>query len=58
MGSTVDAPVSLANVRTDTKAALVVVRRGYALLENPDAFAFCETIAGESQARYETAGSL
>lgn len=49
-----------ANVRSDTNEALGVVKGRYKVLQNREAFTFVDDIVGngETEVRYETAGSL
>lgn len=49
-----------ANVRSDTNEVLGVVKGRYKVLQNTEAFSFVDGIIGngESEVRYETAGSL
>ena len=51
-------PDRVANVRTDTRAVLGIVSRGYTVFQNRDSFDFMDAIVGEKLAMYETAGSL
>ncbi|MBI1338469.1 MAG: DUF932 domain-containing protein [Phycisphaera sp.] len=48
----------VANVRTDTKAVLGVVGKGYHVFQNREAFDFMDAIVGDKLAMYETAGAL
>jgi phage/plasmid-like protein (TIGR03299 family) len=48
----------VANVRTDTRAVLGVVGRGYHVFQNREAFDFMDAIVGDKLAMYETAGGL
>ena len=55
---TVQAPQQVANVRTDTRAVLGVVGRGYRVFQNLEAFEFMDALVGDKLAMYETAGAL
>ena len=48
----------VANVRSDTRETLGVVSDDYRLLQNGDAFEFCEQLARSAGAKYHTAGSI
>lgn len=49
-----------ANVRSDTNEALGIVKGRYKVLQNSEAFGFLDDVVGngETEVRYETAGSL
>ncbi|OAI41893.1 hypothetical protein AYO40_06935, partial [Planctomycetaceae bacterium SCGC AG-212-D15] len=47
-----------ANVRSDTRAVLGVVGKGYRPLQNHEAYAFMDDVVGAGLAKYETAGCL
>jgi len=51
-------PDKYVTYRTDTNAGLGVVGKGYKPLQNTDAFKFFDTLVGEGEAIYETAGVL
>jgi phage/plasmid-like protein (TIGR03299 family) len=51
-------PDRVANVRSDTKAVLGVVSRGYKIFQNSEAFDFMDALVGDKLAMYETAGGL
>lgn len=55
-----EVPGYFANVRTDTKEALGVVKSRYRIVQNNEAFDFVDAIVGgnDIECRYETAGSL
>ena len=57
-GVAIRVPDHVANVRTDTKAVLGVVGKGYHVFQNQNAFDFMDAIVGDKLAMYETAGSL
>lgn len=48
----------LAIVRADTQAVLGLVSEKYKIVQNRDAFSFFDTLVGEGQAIYESAGAL
>jgi len=48
----------VANVRTDTRAVLGVVGKGYTVFQNRDAFDFMDSLVGDKLAMFETAGAL
>lgn len=47
-----------ANVRQDTQEVLGVVGSDYCILQNKEAFRFCDALVGEAAAMYHTAGAL
>ena len=47
-----------ATLRTDTKQVLGTVGARYEIVQNTDAFSFFDTLVGEGEAMYETAGVL
>jgi len=51
-------PNRFATVRTDTKAVLGGVGSRYEVIQNQEAFDFIDSIIGENNAKYETAGVL
>ena len=55
-----EVPGYFANVRTDTKETLGIVKSRYRIVQNNEAFDFVDSIVGnkEIECRYETAGSL
>lgn len=55
-----EVPGYFANVRTDTKEALGVVKSRYRIVQNSEAFDFVDAIVNgkDIECRYETAGSL
>jgi len=57
-GAEMPIPGYKANVRSDTAATLGIVGEGYAPFQNADAFSFFDSVVGEGQAVYETAGVL
>lgn len=57
-GQTIPVPERFAIVRTDANAALGVVGTSYTPLQNAEAFSFLDSVVGESDCRYESAGSL
>jgi phage/plasmid-like protein (TIGR03299 family) len=57
-GVVLNVPGRVANVRTDTRAVLGVVGKGYRVFQNREAFDFFDAIVGDKLAMYQTAGSL
>ncbi|MCL2648185.1 MAG: DUF932 domain-containing protein [Phycisphaerales bacterium] len=55
---TTSAPDHVANVRTDTRAILGIVGKGYHVFQNVEAFDFMDSLVGDKLAMFETAGSL
>lgn len=51
-------PNNFATVREDTKEVLAVVGNRYEIIQNVDCFSFFDTLVGEGQAIYHTAGAL
>lgn len=58
MNGTVMLDRHFANVRQDTQEVLGVVGSDYCILQNKDAFRFCDALVGEAAAMYHTAGAL
>ncbi|KJJ85003.1 phage/plasmid-like protein [Candidatus Omnitrophus magneticus] len=57
-GKRIAVPDKVATIRTDTKKVLGVVGDGYKVVQNIEAFGFFDTVVGEGQAIYHTAGAL
>lgn len=51
-------PSHYLNVRSDNMAALGVVSDRYKIIQNRDAFSFLDSLAGDGELRYHTAGAL
>jgi phage/plasmid-like protein (TIGR03299 family) len=54
----IEVPRFFANQRQDDKTILGVVGSNYTVLQNKDAFRFCDALVGEAAAMYHTAGAL